>query len=60
MYGHVLALPNRRVVCPAADDDFVVRRNARMDMRLCYQVNVECVLQLIMTLLKITVRTAIF
>ena len=38
-YGHVLVLPSRRLVCPAADDDFVICRNAHMDMWLCYQVN---------------------
>ena len=38
---------------PIADDDFVICRNARMDIRLCHQVDVSCVLQLIMTLLYV-------
>ena len=49
-YGNVFVLPNRRLVRPAADDDFAICRKAGMDMCLCYQVNVECVLQLMMTL----------
>ena len=31
---------HRRLVRPAADDDFVICRNARMDMCMCYQVDV--------------------
>ena len=31
-YGHVLLLLIQRLVGPAADDDFVICRNARMDM----------------------------
>ena len=38
-YGHVLVLPSQRLVHPAADEDFLICRKARMDMRLCYQVN---------------------
>ena len=37
-YGHVLVLPSRGLVCTAAEDDFVICRNARMDMCLCYHV----------------------
>ena len=51
-YGHVLVLSSQRLVRTAAEDDFVICRNARMDMCLCYQVDVSCVLQLKMTLLK--------
>ena len=50
MYGHVLVLTSRHLVHPAADDDFATCRNARSDMCLCYQVDVYCVLQLMMTL----------
>ena len=53
MYGHMLVLPSRRLVRPVADDDFVICRNARMDIHLCYQVDAECVLQLMITLLYV-------
>ena len=43
-YGHVLVLPNRRLVRPAADAHFVICGDARMDMYLCYQGDVYCVL----------------
>ena len=39
-YGHVLVLPGRRLVRPAADDDFVICQNVHMDMCLCYQADV--------------------
>ena len=39
-YGHLLELPSRRLVRTAAEDDFVICRNARIDMYLCYQVDV--------------------
>ena len=35
--------------CP--DSDFVIHWNAHMDMCLCYQVSVSCILQLMTTLL---------
>ena len=41
------------LVRPAVGDDFVICRNAHMDMCLCYQVDGQCVLQLMMTLLYI-------
>ena len=37
--GHVLVLPSRQLVRLAADDDFFIYQNARMDMCLCYQVD---------------------
>ena len=37
--GHVLVLPSRQLVGLAADDDFFIYQNARMDMCLCYQVD---------------------
>ena len=33
-------LPSRRLVRPAADDDFAICQNAQMDMCLCYQVDI--------------------
>ena len=38
---------------PAADEDFVICRNARMDRHLRCQSNVWCVLQLMMSLIYI-------
>ena len=31
-YGHVLVLPSRRLLLPAADDEFVICRSALMDI----------------------------
>ena len=36
-YEHVLVLPSRRLVCPVANDDFIICRNAGTDMCLCCQ-----------------------
>ena len=52
-YGHAPLLLGLRLMRPIADDDFVICRNARMDIRLCHQVDVSCVLQLMMTLLYV-------
>ena len=52
-YGHESLLLGLRLMRPIADDDFVICRNARMDIRLCHQVDVSCVLQLMMTLLYV-------
>ena len=43
---------SRHLVRPAADDDFIIRRNVRVDKWLCCQADVWCVLQLMMTLLN--------
>ena len=51
MYGHLLVLPSQRLVLPATDDDFVICWSTRMDMCLCYKVDVNYILQLMMTLL---------
>ena len=47
----LLVLPSQRLVLPATDDDFVICQSARMNMCLCYKVDVNCILQLMMTLL---------
>ena len=41
----------RRLVRPAADDGIVICRKARMDMHLCCQADVYCVLQQTITFL---------
>ena len=50
--GHVLLLPSRCLVRLEAHDDFVMCRSLCMNMCLCYQVNVYCVLQPMMTLFE--------
>ena len=46
-------LTSRCLVRPAADDDFVICRNTPYDKCLCQQANVQCILQLMMTLLYV-------
>ena len=48
--GQALVLPRQCLVCPAGDDDFAICQNARVDKCLCCQADVQCILQLLMTL----------
>ena len=50
--GQVLVLQSRRLVRPAAEDDFFICRNVHVDKCLCCKADVWCVLQLMMTLLN--------
>ena len=44
---------SRHLVRPAADDDFFISRNVRVDKCLCCQADVRCVLQLMMIFLYV-------